>query len=172
LPAPRGGKKRFSQRCSLSEALRVSGVIIDLDDRIRRLAADESRERSLIASLAPWDALDVPLGCTGTVTTAVLLGTVPAAVELGALKERVCAVCPESEVFVVSSDKTQHYLEIICLKSAVAEVTARCASLPAPWALLGIPAPRRKHRRRRDPFGEMGWQRRRSRRKSRPLRRR
>lgn len=128
-PRPEVGKSDFLNDDSLSEALRVSGVIIDLDDRIRRLAADESRERSLIASLAPWDALDVPLGCTGTVTTAVLLGTVPAAVELGALKERVCAVCPESEVFVVSSDKTQHYLEIICLKSAVAEVTGALREL-------------------------------------------
>ncbi|HPE16546.1 MAG TPA: V-type ATPase 116kDa subunit family protein, partial [Oscillospiraceae bacterium] len=49
--------------------------------------------------------------------------TVPAATEVGALKERVYAVCPESEVFVVSSDRTQHYLEIICFKTAVTEVT-------------------------------------------------
>lgn len=45
----------------VGSALRAAESISGLDDKIKRLSAEESRQRSVIESLKPWLPLDMPL---------------------------------------------------------------------------------------------------------------
>ena len=67
----------------LAGALKVAEGIESYDARIKRISAEESRQRGVIQSLQPWLDLDLPLGTEGTERCAVLLGTIPARTEPG-----------------------------------------------------------------------------------------
>ena len=106
----------------LSEALALAGEIIAADERIRRIGSEESRERSVIESLAPWLALDLPLDVDGTERSSVLLGSIPVKLSLDKVREAIDAVTEESELFEVSSDKKASYVMIICAKESLADI--------------------------------------------------
>ena len=60
----------------LEEAKKLAEALDEREDRIRRIGAEESRQRSLIESLTPWESLDLPLETESTVRCAVVLGTI------------------------------------------------------------------------------------------------
>ena len=106
----------------LSAALALAGEISAADDRIKRIGAEESRERAVIESLVPWLPLDLPLDVDGTERSSVLLGSVPIKVPLDKLREAMEAVTEESELFEVSADKRASYVMLVCAKEALADM--------------------------------------------------
>lgn len=123
----------------LAETLDAVRTMTSADESIRRLAAEESRLRSLIESLGPWLDLDVPLEDTGTREADVITGAVPSTVTREELETAVYAAAEETQIFWISSDKEQHYLLVICHKQARQEaVEALRAYGFSPSSLTGL----------------------------------
>ena len=111
---------------TLPQTMELAGEIIGSDERIRRITAEESRMRGQIESLSPWLSLDYPLECAGTERCSVVLGGIPAAIDVGSAEAALNAAAEEAELVLVHSDKDQHYLALICLKE---ELSAALDSL-------------------------------------------
>ena len=92
------------------------------DARIKRIAAEESRQRSVIESLKPWLGLTVPLNTGGTEYAAMLLGTIPVRIPLKDVADAIEEVTDEAQLYSVSEDKSQQYVMLICLREKLAEV--------------------------------------------------
>ncbi len=106
----------------VAAALTVAGSISGMDDRIKRLSAEESRQRSVIESLQPWLELELPLETEGTEYSAVLLGSVPVRLPLEELESSLSQACEEAELFRISADKSQNYVLLVCAREAVPAV--------------------------------------------------
>ena len=104
----------------VSEALALAQVISDKDDQVRRITAEESRQRSVIESLQPWEGLDLPLECDGTERTGVVLGTIPARVPLADAVKALEEAADEAELFSINEDKSAHYVILVSLKEQLA----------------------------------------------------
>ena len=100
----------------LEEALALANAICEKEDRIRRIGAEESRERSVIESLRPWESLDMPLETEGTERASVLLGSMSARIPFTDVQAALADAADEAELFPVSQDKTQRYLLLLCAK--------------------------------------------------------
>ena len=101
---------------TLPQMLEIADEIIGRDERIRRITAEESRMRGQIESLSPWLELDYPLACPGTEKCSVVLGGIPAAIDIGSAEAALNDAVEEAELVRVDSDKDQHYLALIALK--------------------------------------------------------
>lgn len=106
----------------LAAALKVAAVIEGADDRIKRINAEESRQRSLADSLQPWLELDIPLGMEGTQRTNVLLGSFSSRVDLDAVDAALGEACEEAELFRVYEDKTCRYAAVVCIREGLGAV--------------------------------------------------
>ena len=100
----------------LTGALKTAEAIEGYDARIKRIAAEESRERSMIEALRPWQELDLPLNFEGTERCGVLIGTVPARMELSGINAALDAVDEESELFTIREEKKERYVLLVCMK--------------------------------------------------------
>ena len=106
----------------LDRAMSLAEKLTGTEERIKRISAEESRQRSSIEALQPWADLNLPLETTGTGRCAAVLGTVSAKVELNEVDSALAQVTEEAELFRVSEDKNQHYLLLVCLKEEQAAV--------------------------------------------------
>ncbi len=106
----------------LSAALKLAESIEASDERIKRIRAEEGRQRALAESVKPWLELDIPLGMEGTQRANVLLGSFPIKTELDAVDAAVNAACEEAEVFRVFEDKLSRYVAVVCAKEGFNEV--------------------------------------------------
>ena len=104
----------------LEEALRLSEALREKDDQVRRIAAEESRQRGLIEALQPWQGLDLPLECESTGTCRVVLGTIPGKISLQEASSALADAADEAELFPVSEDKSAHYVLLLCRKEQLA----------------------------------------------------
>ena len=102
--------------------LALAAEISAADDRIRRIGAEESRERALVESLQPWKDLDLPLDIEGTERSRVLLGSLPLKASVDSVRQAIEDVTDEAELFPVSEDKKARYVLIICAKEALADI--------------------------------------------------
>lgn len=101
---------------NIKDAVVFSDAILAADDTVKRITAEESRCRSVIEALTPWDCLDLDLSLAETERCRVLTGNIPASVNLSAVNEALKQITEEYECFRVSTDKIQHYLVVLCLK--------------------------------------------------------
>ena len=106
----------------LNAALKLAGAIEGADDRIKRISAEESRQRVLAESLQPWLDLDIPLGMEGTQRTNILLGSFTLKTDLDAVSAALAEVCEEAELFLVHEDKTSRYAAVVCIREGLGEV--------------------------------------------------
>ena len=106
----------------LNAALKLAGAIEDSDDRIKRITAEESRQRMLAESLQPWLDLDIPLGMEGTQRANVLLGSFTLKIDLDAVSAALADACEEAELFRVYEDKTSRYVAIVCIREGLGSV--------------------------------------------------
>ena len=106
----------------LSGALKIAESIESHDSRIKRISAEESRLRSVIQSLDPWMELDMPLNTEGTERCGVLIGTVPARIELSQVESALEQVDEESELFCVHEEKKEHYVVLVCMREKLPDM--------------------------------------------------
>ncbi|MGN1002048.1 MAG: V-type ATP synthase subunit I [Oscillospiraceae bacterium] len=123
----------FSQKPALteqefldeSEEARLKGIAKELsfmDDKIKNLVADETREKLRIEALTPWKDCDLPLDCAGTRNVGVLFGTVPADVNMDKFCAAVEEALPETLIEEVSADENLRYLVTFYLRSGYEEL--------------------------------------------------
>lgn len=104
----------------LGGALKIAEAIEGHDARIKRISAEESRQRAVLESLQPWLELELPLNCEGTERCSVLMGTIPVKAELAEVGAALAAIDEEAELFPVSEDKRVRYVLLVCLREQLA----------------------------------------------------
>ena len=109
----------FLDDTGLTGALKFAGAIEGYDARIKRISAEESRQRSIIDSLQPWLGLDLPLNTEGTERCGVLMGTLPVKTALADVQAALSEVDEESELFQVNEDKRDRYVLLVAMKETI-----------------------------------------------------
>ncbi len=112
--------ERFLETGDLEQMLELAEAIGRREDRIRRLSAEESRQRSVIESLRPWEELDLPLETEGTERSSLVLGSLSARIPLSEVEEALAQAAEEAELFPVSRDKSQQYVLLLAAKEQLA----------------------------------------------------
>ena len=112
----------FLDDTGLSGALKFAEAIEGYDARIKRISAEESRQRSIIESLKPWLPLEMPLCLDGTERCSVLLGTLPVKVDAAAVNAALQEIDEESELFQVNEDKSLRYVVTVCMRERASEM--------------------------------------------------
>ncbi len=106
----------FLETQGLQQALELAAAIGEREGRIRRIGAEESRQRSLIESLRPWESLDLPLETEGTERSALVLGSFSNRIPLSEVEAALAEAAEEAELFPVSQDKSQRYVLLLAAK--------------------------------------------------------
>lgn len=106
----------------LKSAVGKAAEINGLEEKIKRLAAEESRQSGLIESVMPWLELDMPLDTVSTERSAILWGSVPARIDLQSVIAAVEEASDEAELFRISGDKSTNYVLVVCIREAVSQV--------------------------------------------------
>ena len=96
---------------SYSTAWSVVDEVLEIKAAIARLGEEEKRTGEDIKAMLPWKNLDTPLDFAGTDTTAQVLGTVPAGVDLPALNAALEEQLASLEV--VSEDNSSRYISVL-----------------------------------------------------------
>ncbi len=91
---------------------RASEVLSEIDASL----AEDARIRTALAALTPWKALDVKLSVRGTASTEMILGALPKAVSLEALREELATECENAVLEAVSENDVASYVCIFSLK--------------------------------------------------------
>ena len=73
---PQVEKDRLLDDSGLDAAMALAEKLSGIEERIKRIAAEESRQRSNIEALQPWAELNLPLETAGTNRCAAVLGTI------------------------------------------------------------------------------------------------
>jgi V/A-type H+-transporting ATPase subunit I len=113
---PEQNSEAFLSTQGLEDALRLAAAIGEREDRIRRIGAEESRQRSLIESLRPWESLDLPLETEGTERSSLILGSLSSRIPLSQVETALEAAAEEAELFPVSQDRSQQYVLLLAAK--------------------------------------------------------
>ncbi|MGI6142877.1 MAG: V-type ATP synthase subunit I [bacterium] len=106
------------------------------DERLTALRNEETRTRNLLADLAPYRELPVPLGEVGdTRRVSIKLGSVQAA-DLAGFQERLAEAAPETLVHVIAQDREQAFIFLIHLTGhpEVEKTLKECN-----WTALSVP---------------------------------
>lgn len=106
----------------LKQGLEDATEINGLEEKIKRLSTEESRQNSRIESVQPWLELDLPLDTAETERSAILWGSVPARIELSQVSTAVDEACDEAELFRISGDKSTNYVLIVCIREALSAI--------------------------------------------------
>ena len=110
-------ERELMSREALDHALATAA---DINSRAKAIGGCTTREARLTTeqqALAPWRSYDLPLEEKGTRTTSIWLGTVPSAVDVQAMAGAVEEAAGAAWVNVLSSDREQHCLEVVCYRS-------------------------------------------------------
>ena len=106
----------------IAGALKIAAAIEGADDRIKRISAEESRQRSLAESLEPWLDLGMPLGMEGTARANVLIGSFSSKVKLDEVDSALAQASEEAELFRISADKSSQYVALVFIREALGNV--------------------------------------------------
>lgn len=102
---------------AMAAALEKARTVNDHAKAAGQCSAREIRLNAELQSLRPWEACDLPLNEAGTRCVAVLLGTVPSAVDFDAMAGAVSEAAEASQVTLLSADGQQQYLEVLVHRS-------------------------------------------------------
>ena len=106
-------EKELLDRKMMEESLEKAQCINEHAKTISQLTARQTRLNAEVMALLPWESFDLPLEETGTRQVSILLGTVPSGVDVDAMSGAVEEAGGECEIRLLSSDREQHYLEVI-----------------------------------------------------------
>ena len=102
---------------AMAAALEKARTVNDHAKAAGQCSARETRLNAELQSLRPWEARDLPLNEAGTRCVAVLLGTVPSAVDFDAMAGAVSEAAEASQVTLLSADGQQQCLEVLVHRS-------------------------------------------------------
>lgn len=87
--------------------------IVELDKKCSDNSAEQLRVKTRLAQLESWQKLDIPLNMTGTKSTAVFIGTLPALYSEGQLKEALAAENPKLEFELEIEYSSQNITNVV-----------------------------------------------------------
>ena len=116
-PKPEMKQSAFLDESELEKAVDIAKEIVSLDEKIKNYRSEEAKLTLSVEALEPWKGFDLPLETNGTRQVAMVLGTVPAAVDIGQLSLDLTAALEESQMYEIASDKTLHYLSVFYLRA-------------------------------------------------------
>lgn len=96
--------------------------VLDFIKKLNDLSSEENKIEATIMSLKPWVGYDIPLELSKTRYTNILMGIVPSIVEIAKLKEDLEQKTNNIYFNLISSDRDQHYISIICMTKEKEEV--------------------------------------------------
>ena len=99
---------------SLAEDMDLAQEILSLDERIRKINIEKNAKMVEIQGMGPWFSLDLPMEISGTESSAVIRGTMPASADLTAVQAELAQAADMAELMTVSGDKSFHYLVLVC----------------------------------------------------------
>ena len=102
---------------AMAAALEKARTVNDHAKAAGQCSARETRLNAELQSLRPWEACGLPLNEAGTRCVAVLLGTVPSAVDFDAMAGAVSEAVEASQVTLLSADGQQQCLEVLVHRS-------------------------------------------------------
>ena len=101
----------------LAVSMIMADEILELESEIRTAASLEAKAEGIKTSLLPWQTVDIPLEMEGTAAVAVRFGVCPSGTDFNSLKSRLAEAVPESELYLSSSDREQHYMVLLVYRS-------------------------------------------------------
>ena len=116
-PKPLASMQSVMDDSSLESSFALAKKIIDADEHIKRVSAEESRLRGVVDTLRSWEKLDLPFEIKETKTCFFVQGAVPASVDVDAMERELYSAISESQLIKVSSDKQQCCLLLIAMKA-------------------------------------------------------
>ena len=116
-PRPAVAQREFLDESSLAASLALAQEVTDHAAELSRLASQEQRLTGDLASLAPWRALDVPLGMPGTHRVDVTTGTVPGPVDFDAMRGALADAADAAELYCLEKSSEQQCLLLLSHKS-------------------------------------------------------
>lgn len=120
------GQKKFDEVGRHAGSLMAEArEILAAQKRIQDNQAEIIKKEAFIESMQPWLALDVPMNLAGTKSTVLLLGTLGPDLDRGQILEMMADEELQYDVRVVSSDRNQTCVAVICLKADAAQVEER-----------------------------------------------
>ncbi len=149
-------KARFDEVVAEKEAvMEKAEMLVSMSRQISEHQSEIQRLQNQIESLTPWLALDVPMDYDGTVTTAMLLGTMPAETTVQSIEDLVRDEKPEIsgiDVEIISQDKDAVYLSVLCMRSDVQDVeeALRSGGFTRPSQVVGLIPAKEKERLEED----------------------
>lgn len=110
----------FLDDAGIADAEKHAETIINADDRVKRISAEESRLRAVSQSLEPWLPLDMPLEMDSTESCSIIMGTVSVKTSIAEMESAMAEVSEEAELFLISADKRQQYVLLVCRREELA----------------------------------------------------
>lgn len=96
--------------------------VLELNKQLNELSSEENKIEAAILSLKPWASYDIPLELSETKHVSIIMGLVPSIIEIDKLKIDLEEKTDKSYLNLISSDKDQHYIVIICLNKEKEDV--------------------------------------------------
>ena len=135
---PEADRSAFLDETGMWGCVQFAENIVANDERIKQISSEESSQKALIDSLAPWMPLNISLNCRGTDYAVVALGTFPAKVALSKVARVIEDITDEAQLYSVSDDKAFHYVMIIALREKIDEIQEAMRDFSfAPAAVAG-----------------------------------
>lgn len=104
------------------EALNEAQKVLELQEELGRVYAEETRLKALEAALLPWQTMDLPFGDMRTRHTSAALGTMPAAVQTDQMMEELWKEIPQVHLETVSQDKQIKHVLVIYYRDLEGEI--------------------------------------------------
>jgi len=121
-PLPEVALSELLDESALDHDSEIADGILALDEKIRRITTEESRERSALETMAPWKGLDHPVDKLGTETCVVTLGTLPATLTMSDAEAEIASVTEEAWLQEISSDKMMRWVALLTFRDRVEDV--------------------------------------------------
>ena len=114
----------FYNKETVSGTLDIAKQINDYNETLATLNSEQSRLLGKKASFTPWESLDIPLDFASGNSFSVLFGVCQATADFKAMEAELTEQVPEAELILVSSDKEQHYVVLVCHSSVEEDALA------------------------------------------------
>ncbi|HBD63927.1 MAG TPA: V-type ATP synthase subunit I [Clostridiales bacterium] len=89
--------------------------ILELNKSLNEIISEENKIDTSILSITPWLSYELPLELSETKYTSVLMGVVPNIADIQKLNDDLRQKTDSCLLNLISSDKDQHYISVICL---------------------------------------------------------
>ncbi len=116
-PKPKISQNELMDDERALRALMSARTLVNLEERLRALDVEISREQLAVESLLPWSTCEAPLDYAGTKHVAAQFGMVPALTDMDAFSAAVSEASEATEILEISTDLNARYLLVFYVRA-------------------------------------------------------